>query len=312
MKVFFTADIHNSEKAFKRLLSIPKLYDVDVIILAGDLTGKSIVPIVERNGFYECRYSGKVMKADSKERLSQIMEELMTKGIYPYICTPQELEELKNNPKKVDGLFKELIVSRIKEWVERLEENIPPNIQVYVTPGNDDIFEIDPVIEGSGRSMYPLKRLVELGGGYAMLSFDYANPTPWNTPREDSEKGLWKRLEKLADLVDRDWGKIICNFHVPPYGTNIDLAPKLDKNLRPVYSFGEVEMESVGSKSIRKFMEKYQPLIGLHGHIHESPGYDKIGKTIIFNPGSEYTAGILKGLLLEFDEEGLKEWVRLG
>lgn len=313
MKLFFAADVHNSEMVFRRFLSVPKLYDVDVLILSGDLTGKSIVPIVEKSdGSYECRYGGNVMKADNREKLEHIRLELLNKGIYPYVCTEQELEELKSNPNKVEKLFKEVIVDRIRDWVERLEEHVPPDVQVFLTPGNDDIFEIDPPIERSSRGMYPLGRLVELKDSYAMLSFDYSNPTPWDTPREDSEKGLWKRLKKLADLVDRDWSKVICNFHVPPYGTSIDLAPKLDKNLRPVYSFGEPEMVNVGSKSIKRFMEEYQPLIGLHGHIHEAAGYDKIGKTIVFNPGSEYTAGILRGLLLEFDESGLKKWVRLG
>ena len=313
MKLFFAADVHNSELAFRRFLSVPKLYDVDVLILSGDLTGKTIVPIVEQeNGGYECRFRGKVLRADSREKLEEIKTELLNRGVYPYVCTRQELEELKNRPDMVDRLFQKLIVDRIRDWVERLEERIPADKLVFLTPGNDDIFEIDEPIKRSKRGLYPLGRLVELENGYAMLSFDYSNPTPWNTPREDSEKGLWKRLEKLADLVDRDWRKIICNFHVPPHGTSIDLAPKLDKNLRPVYSFGEPEMVNVGSKSVRKFLEKYKPLVGLHGHIHESAGYDKVGETIVFNPGSEYTAGILKGLLLEFDESGLRKWVRLG
>ena len=313
MKLFFAADVHNSELAFRRFLSVPKLYDVDVLILSGDLTGKSIVPIVEReDGSYECRFRGKVLRADSGEKLEEIKAELLNRGIYPYVCTRQEVEELKNRPDMVDRLFQKLIVDRIRDWVEKLEEHIPADRLVFLTPGNDDIFEIDEPIKGSGRGLYPLGRLVELENGYAMLSFDYSNPTPWNTPREDSEKGLWKRLEKLADLVDRDWRKIICNFHVPPYGTSIDLAPKLDKNLRPVYRFGEPELVNVGSRSVRRFLEEYKPLVGLHGHIHESAGYDKVGETIVFNPGSEYTAGILKGLLLEFDEDGLRKWARLG
>jgi len=313
MKLFFAADVHNSELAFRRFLSVPKLYDVDVLILSGDLTGKTIVPIVEQeDGSYECRFRGKVLRADSREKLEEIKMELLNRGVYPYVCTRQELEELKNRPDMVDRLFQKLIVDRIRDWVERLEEQIPADRLVFLTPGNDDIFEIDKPIRESERGLYPLGRLVELENGYAMLSFDYSNPTPWNTPREDSEKGLWKRLEKIADLVDRDWRKIICNFHVPPYGTSIDLAPKLDKNLRPVYKFGEPELVNVGSRSVRRFLEEYKPLVGLHGHIHESAGYDKVGETIVFNPGSEYTAGILKGLLLEFDEDGLRKWARLG
>lgn len=311
-KIFFMADIHNSELVFRRFLSIPNHYDVDVLIISGDLTGKSIVPIIEAGeNKYEYTFRGKTLTVTEGE-LENAKEELMKRGVYPYVCSREEFEDLKRNPIKVDKLFEKLITEKIADWTARLEEKIPPDKLVYMSPGNDDIFEIDPIIKKSARNIYPLGRLVELPLGYGMISFDYVNPTPWNTPREADEKKLWKMLEKLADLVDRDWKKIICNFHPPPYNTAIDLAPKLDKNLRPVYSLGELEKENVGSKSVRKFLEKYKPLIGLHGHIHESAGYDKVGETIVFNPGSEYSAGILKGVILELDETGLKNWFRIG
>lgn len=312
-KIFFMADIHNSELVFRRFLSIPRHYDVDIMILSGDLTGKAIIPIIDLGGGqYQYTFRGKTNIVNGLEGLEKARSELMNSGIYPYICTRNEVEELKSDPEKVNKLFSRLITENIARWVSMIEEHIPSDKQVIVMPGNDDIFEIDSVLKRSSRVIYPLGRLVELPLGYGMISFEYVNPTPWNTPREASEGDLWKMLEKLASLVDRDWRRIICCFHAPPYNTMIDVAPKLDKNLRPVYSLGEIEKVNVGSKSVRKFFEKYKPLMGLHGHIHESPGYDKVGGTIVFNPGSEYSSGILRGLILELDDDGLRSWHRIG
>lgn len=312
-KIFFTADVHNSELVFRKFLSIPKHYDVDVLILSGDLTGKAIIPVIDLDGSrYQYTFRGKTVIVNGPEELEKAKSELMSSGIYPYVCGMDEVEELKKDPAKVNRLFTKLITENIERWVSMIEEHIPEDKQVIAMPGNDDIFEIDPVLRRSSRDIYPLSRLVELPLGYGMISFEYVNPTPWNTPREADEKDLWKMLEKIVDLVDKDWGRIICCFHAPPYNTKIDVAPKLDKNLRPVYSLGEIEKENVGSKSVRRFLEKYKPLMGLHGHIHESPGYDKIGRTIVFNPGSEYSSGILRGLILELDQDGLKSWHRIG
>lgn len=313
LRIFFMADIHNSELVFRKFLSIPKHYDVDILILSGDLTGKAIIPIIDLGGNrYQYTFRGRTMAVSSPEELEKAKSELMNSGIYPYICTISEVEELKNDPEKVNRLFSKLITENMERWISMIEEHIPEDKQIIVMPGNDDIFEIDPVLKKSGRDIYPLGRLVELPLGYAMISLEYVNPTPWNTPREADEKDLWKMLEKVANLVDRDWSRMICCFHAPPYNTMIDVAPKLDKNLRPVYSLGEIEKENVGSKSVRKFLEKYKPLMGIHGHIHESPGYDRIGRTMVFNPGSEYSSGILRGLILELDHDGLKSWHRIG
>ncbi|MEM1676420.1 MAG: metallophosphoesterase [Nitrososphaerota archaeon] len=312
-KILFVADIHNSELVFRKFLSIPQHHEVDVMILSGDLTGKAIVPIIDiGEGNYQYTFRGRTNIVKGLENLEKAKNELKNCGVYPYVCSRGEVEELKKDPEKVNRLFSTLITENIERWVVMIEERIQKDKQVIVMPGNDDILDIDPILKRSVRDIYPLGKLVELPLGYGMISLDYVNPTPWNTPREAEEDKLWKMLEGTVNLVDRDWNKIICCFHPPPYNTVIDVAPKLDKNLKPVYRFGEIEKENVGSKSVRKFIEKYKPLIGLHGHIHESAGYDKIGKTIVFNPGSEHSSGILKGLILELDKEGLRNWYRIG
>ncbi len=194
-------------------------------------------------------------------------------------------------------------------------EKIPKNVTLFVMPGNDDEFEVDEVLKRYEKEydnvIFPIGKAVEIPGlpGYEMISMEWVNPTPWNTPRECSERELGKKLKNLEKQVSVDWDHVICNFHCPPYNTKLDIAPKLDKNLRPVYVLGELVRVHVGSKAIRKFHEKHQPLLGLHGHIHESFASDKIGKTIVLNPGSEYTEGILRGFVIDIDpKEGLQRY----
>ncbi|RLG63511.1 hypothetical protein DRO02_06455 [archaeon] len=70
-------------------------------------------------------------------------------------------------------------------------------------------------------------------------------------------------------------------------------------------------MTHAGSKSVRYVIEKYQPLVSLHGHIHESFGFCKIGRTYCVNPGSEYAEGILRAFLVEIDGKKVKRLQRI-
>jgi Icc-related predicted phosphoesterase len=289
------------------------MYEIDVSILAGDLSGKVIVPIVkEADGTYTCRHEGRVDKASNEKELENITSGLRARGIYPYVSSSEEIQRLKSNPEGVEELFKRVIADEMDRLLKIGEESIPKDRTVIVTPGNDDITDLDRVIDRHKRIINPLAKLVRLPLGYEMISMEYSNPTPWNTPRECSEEQLWNKLEALVPLVSGNWRKVICNFHCPPYGTRLDLAPKLDKNLRPVYTLGNPEFANVGSKSIRRFLEKYQPLVSLHGHIHEASGIEQIGKTTAFNPGSEYTSGVFKSVVVELDEKGVANWFKIG
>lgn len=313
VKVFFATDVHGSEVVWRKWLSVAKLYEVDVLILAGDLTGKAIVPIVRReDGTYICKLLDKKLIANSEKELEHIEEMAKRVGYYTCVLTPDELEDLRNNPEKLNALFKKVVIERMESWLNMLVEKVPPSVKAIVMPGNDDIFDIDPVIKKFEQVIYPLNKCVPIFFDYEMISLDYTNPTPWQTPREHNEEKMWKKLEELADLITVDWKKVICNFHCPPHNTHIDLAPKLDRDLKVVSSIISPSIqEHVGSKAIYRFMKEYQPLLGLHGHIHESSGYDYIGSTIVFNPGSEYSEGILRGFIFEFTKEKLEKWWRV-
>jgi Icc-related predicted phosphoesterase len=106
-----------------------------------------------------------------------------------------------------------------------------------------------------------------------------------------------------------DMRNCIFNLHVPPYDCGLDTCPKLDENLKPVYAGSEIMTISSGSKAVRNAIEKHQPVLGLHGHIHESRGFVKIGRTLCLNPGSEYTEGMLRGVVVDLDEKGVKNYL---
>ena len=128
---------------------------------------------------------------------------------------------------------------RIKKWLDLATSDIKDeNIRIIINPGN------------------PLKKVVGLDDEYEMVSCEWVNPTPWNSPRECSEKELMRKLDvEIARLGHVE--NAIFNFHSPPYNTAIDQAPKLEKNLKPVTFLGRPQMENVGSKSVREAIQRY-------------------------------------------------------
>lgn len=311
LRIFFSTDVHGSTLVWRKWLRAAEIYNTNTLILSGDLTGKVLVPIIKRSsGVYTAKYFGRVWELKSEEEIRRFEERLEGAGAYFIRVDERELEELKNSPQKVNEIMIKKMSERLRYWLDLLIEKIDTRkINVIVMPGNDDEYAIDDVIKSyeDRGVIFPIDRVVELEG-IEIVSSPYVNPTPWNTPREMKEGDLEKYLEKQISKA-RDPSKAIFNFHAPPYNTNLDLAPKLTKDLRPVVIAGVVQYEHVGSKAVRKIIEKYKPLIGLHGHIHESGGEDRVGSTVVVNPGSEYSEGVLKGYIVEIENKQLiKYW----
>ncbi len=305
IKIFFVTDIHGSNTCFRKYLNALKIYDVDVGILLGDLTGKLLIPIVEKaGGGWHTTLMGQYTEVPDKDELEKLKKTIELMGYYWVHQTPVEFKEFKENPKKVDNLFKNLMVSRLKEWVALADERLVNTpYKVYMAPGNDDHFEVDKIIEDSQAIVNCNNKNVMLGE-HEMITFAWTNPTPWNTPREKPDEELEPMLEELVSTV-KDKSTAIFNFHAPPYGFALDLAPELTKDLVQAAD----RKIHVGSHAVAKMIEKYQPLLGLHGHIHESRGVQKIRKTTIFNPGSEYSEGILKGVMIVLEKGKVKDYV---
>ena len=309
-RVFFTTDVHGSTVVFKKFINAGKFYEAQVLILGGDMIGKMVVPIVRQGGrHFSANYLGKLYDVSEGEELDKLEATLENSGLYPVRLTPEEVQAYKEDRNLVEGRFAELAKSRLSRWLDIAEERLRgTGIRCYVQPGNDDPYEVDSAFRSSEIIQNVDGRLIQLDDDHEMISVGAANQTPCNCPRDKTEEQLEEMIEKVAASL-KNPSQAVFNLHVPPYDTNLDIAPELDETLTPKLSLaGGFKMIPVGSKAVRKAIEKYQPLISLHGHIHESRSAQKIGKTMCINPGSEYGEGVLRGVVLELSRKGLDNY----
>ena len=309
-RVFFTTDVHGSTVVFKKFINAGKFYEAQVLILGGDMIGKMVVPIVSQGSRrFSANYLGKLYDIDEGEELEKLEATLENSGLYPVRLTPDEVQAYKEDRSLVEKRFAELAKERLSRWLDIAEERLRgTGIRCYVQPGNDDPYEIDSVFRSSELIQNVDGRLIQLDDDHEMINVGAANQTPWNCPRDKTEEQLEQMIEKVAANL-KNPSQAVFNLHVPPHNTNLDIAPELDETLTPKLSLGGgFKMIPVGSKAVRKAIEKYQPLLGLHGHIHESRSAQKIGKTMCINPGSEYGEGVLRGVVLEFSRKGLDNY----
>ena len=309
-RVFYVTDVHGSERCFKKFLNAGKFYKANAVILAGDITGKMIVPIVKQpDGIYLSSYAGSDIRCKSDAEVQDLEKSIRDSGYYPYRTEPDEMASLEADKNKVNQLFTKLMVDTVVRWIQMAEERLhDTGIKCFISPGNDDRWEVDNALNKSTIIINPEEKVVELDHHHEMITLGLTNHTPWNSPREFEEPELAERIDKMAAGV-KNMENCIFNLHCPPYGTVIDPAPKLDETLKPVLSGGQVVMAPAGSTAVRDAIKKHQPLVGLHGHIHESKGVASIGRTKCFNPGSEYGEGVLRGLLLDLTEKGIKSYL---
>lgn len=305
MKVFFATDLHGSEMCWRKFLNAAKFYEADVLICGGDMTGKAIVPIVEEDGRFTLTLGGEHQTVES-ERVTEVEAQVRRKGYYPLRMTPERLHELDQDPAKRAGTFQHVMLDGVERWMNMAGEKLRGSgIRCFVCPGNDDELEVDEVIRRSDYVELGEGRVVEIDG-YTMISTGWSNPTPWKTHREESEEKLAERIEAMAGQIS-DPSKAIFNLHCPPYKSGLDEAPAIDADLKLLH--GGRALRPVGSTAVRAVIEHHQPLISLHGHIHESKGAVKLGKTLSINPGSSYEEGMLMGAIVLLDaKKGIKSY----
>ena len=272
-----------------------------MLVLGGDIAGKGLVPIRSENGSLSAKVRGEMVTVPRAEE-ERLRAEINRLGFYSVITDPPDVERMENDPKYLVGAFEQAIIEQIEGWCKLAEERLPDTVRCIITPGNDDPKAIDPVLKSAPRIESPEAELVELGP-VLMASCGDVTPTPWNTEREYPEEELGRRLEAILDPAPAGT-RVVVNFHCPPYGTGLDFAAELDSELRPVIRGGRPSIIPVGSKAVRDVIKKYQPVVGLHGHIHESRAAQKIGSTMCLNPGSDYSADVLRGAIVDFAQDG--------
>lgn len=310
LRLFFCSDIHGSERCFRKWINAAKTYKCQALVFGGDLAGKILQPVVDVGaGRHETNMYGNLVLADGPSELTAMIDRIRNAGRYEVVVTPDEKLALDASPDLVHQRFVEAARASATRWLELADARLrEAGIPAFMMLGNDDFPEIGDVFDQSEMVTNPEDRVVELPGGYEMISLGYSNPTPWKSPRELTEDVLGPRLEAMASqLAEPD--KSIFNFHVPPVGTHLDQAALLDADFTPITKGGHVQVGSVGSSAVRKLIEHYQPMLSLHGHIHESPGMSKVGPTTAINPGSDYADGILRGAIVTVDrKKGVRSW----
>jgi Icc-related predicted phosphoesterase len=304
IRLFFVTDLHGSELCFRKFISAISIYNADVAIALGDLAGKMVVPIFDNgNGTYDVNFLAQEIHLNNKAELDQQLTKINNIGFYPYLTDKKEADHLRSSQNEVMTIFHRLINERLQHWIELADEKLKDSkAKIFMAPGNDDPMEMDAILESSKVMKSAAMRNLDVLG-YEMITIAHTSPTPWDTPREWNEEEMAKNIDKLAGTV-KNMERAIFNFHDPPYGTMLDYAPKL-RDMRQ--SAGETE--HVGSTAVSEAIKKYQPFLGLHGHIHESRAAQKIGRTFCVNPGSEYGEGILRGVLLTLADTKMKSYV---
>ena len=308
-RVFFATDVHGSERCFRKFLSAVKVYKADVLVLGGDITGKFVIPIRElSNGTYRATYLGKDHVATTSEELTRLKELIADSGYY-YNMVSDSSGDLSKE--EVDKVFLKAMKETLARWVDYAEKILHDTDTVcYVTGGNDDFQEVVDGIPETEHVKNPDNRIVKIDSMHEMASLGWSNVTPWRCPRECSEEELNSNIEKILASVS-DPSNCVFNFHCPPIDSGLDTCVKLDDSVtppKPMMDGGGLVFFGAGSTSIRAAIEKYQPMLGLHGHIHESKNVARIGKTLCINPGSEYGEGIMRGVLANIDEKGCKSY----
>jgi Icc-related predicted phosphoesterase len=299
VRLFFATDIHGSDFCFRKFLGTVKHYGVDHLVLGGDITGKFLVPMIrDPSGRYRCRYGDREYADLGDDEVKELKQTIRRFGAYPVVGTEDELAPLADEEQR-EQVFQKVLYESLSEWVELAEDRLKgTGHRLFVAPGNDDFLELDAALQGSEVVMFAENQCLAIDEHHEMITTGYSNPTPWDTPREMSEEELGARIDgMLRNVSDRD--NLIAVLHPPPFDTRLDGAPKINSDFELQKEFGEIGTMPVGSHAVRRFIEDAQPLLTLHGHVHEGRGIDHIGRTVCINPGSEYTEGVLNGVLIQ-------------
>jgi Icc-related predicted phosphoesterase len=301
--MLFATDLHGSESAFRKFVAARKQVGAKVMLLGGDLTGKILVPVVEEAGVYSADYMGRRLTADDDASLDELERTLRFAGQYPVRMTAEDVAWLQEHPAELDARFVAAMKESLQRWFDFAAERLEPEgVRMLAILGNDDPLEIDDVLREHPYVECVDDAPVTIEGDIEVVGFSGSNATPWDSPREFSEEEIRERLERaVAQLSDP--ARSIWNVHVPPHDTGLDTAAEVSDDLRVVYRGGQPNMIAVGSTAVRELIARYQPMLAVHGHVHESRAIGKVGSAVVVNPGSEYTEGVLRAAVITVDRD---------
>jgi Icc-related predicted phosphoesterase len=311
LRLFFTTDLHGSDVCFRKFVNAAGVYGADVLLLGGDVAGKRLAPITRtRDGHLTGTLGHRAVRIETDRERQEFEKAAADAGLYTYVATEDELAEIEAKPEALERLMARLAAERLERWLELAGERLDGSgVRLLVNCGNDDPFELDRVIEGSPAATFLEGRIVDIDETRAVASLGYANETPWACPRDVPEPELEARLDAMLADWRGDGRALILNCHCPPHDSGLDTAQLLNPDLSVVTEGGQPLVGPVGSRAVRAAIERYRPILSLHGHIHESRAVTKIGPTTAINPGSEYPEGVLRGALVDFGGATVSSYV---
>lgn len=298
MKLYFATDIHGSERCFRKLLMAPDFYGADALILGGDLIGKFLAPVERRGSRWRGYFGARASELETAAEVQAFKDDARSSGAYPVDLGEGEAERLGEDQQFFSEVFERAIADSLARWMEMATDALRPlGVPLFVIPGNDDPWSIDPILEAAGDPVVCVEqRTAPLTDELHVFGYGITTPTPWDSPREHSEEQVAADLHKLLGSAAQ--APLIWNVHCPPYDSGLDIAPKVKPDLSVESTMGAVLTGPVGSRAVRAAIEEFRPLVSLHGHVHESRAATKVGKTLCVNPGSEYPDGVLRGALV--------------
>ncbi|MEO8273409.1 MAG: metallophosphoesterase [Chloroflexota bacterium] len=303
-RIFYATDVHGSERTWKKFLNAAKFYGADVLVMGGDVMGKLAIPIIrEAGGTYRATIHGRVERVGSEAEVEGLRRRIGDLGFYDVVMDQDEYLATQADPERVERLFVRLAIDRLERWIDLAETRLAgTGVKLYATGGNDDLDEVMATLDRPDAQSFVAceDRAVPIDDDHVMVSMPYVNPTPWKTPREADEAELEAKIDTVIAGIG-DHRNVIFNFHAPPKDSTLDTCPMLDASTDPpsqIVRGGQPVLYGAGSTAIRTAVERHQPLLGLHGHIHESQAAARLGRTLCVNPGSEYGEGVLRGCLI--------------
>jgi Icc-related predicted phosphoesterase len=306
-RILYGSDFHGSEAVFRKFLSSGIQYKANALLVGGDVTGKAMVPVIHQGGGrHQAHLFGADRTASTADELEGLKKAISQVGFYPIVLERDEAEELEADPAKMSARFEQEMCQRVRDWMQLAEEKlVPQKITLYFMAGNDDLYSIDRVVEEFEHVRNPDMKHFEMDGDYEVVGLSNANLTPWLCARDIEEADLARKLDEIERMIQKP-ERTIAVLHVPPIGSGLDTCPDLDKNLKIITQGGQVVMKAAGSAAVKAFIERVQPMLSLHGHIHESPGHVRNGRTLMINAGSEYAEGIMKAAVINLEDGRVK------
>lgn len=299
-KLFFATDVHGSEVCWRKFINSGPHYGASILVLGGDMTGKAVVPIIDQGGDrYYYHMQDIRHEFEGREALAKETRNIRDHGYYAVTMTPDERDEYASDHDKFDELFHDQMRKTVADWVEWADAKLAGSgLQCIVCPGNDDRHDIDGILAQSQYIQVGEGNVLDLADGYQLVSSGWTNPTPWDTPREEEEPKLKDRIMSIVRQATAAPDHLVLGLHAPPYDTNLDVAPKIDWETLTVKG---QDVAHVGSTAVKEILVEVQPILSLHGHIHESRAAERIGRTLAINPGSSYVEGTLSGVVVELN-----------